>query len=165
MDQANDNIALTSAPGAYKALSVHLQEASMEQRRQLLDLLSANKLPINDITEGVTLYALLLGDKVVGSAGLERYGTKALLRSISVADSVKGKGLGIYISQQLEHLARQEGVDELYLVTTTADRFFAKFGYRLISRSEVAEAVAVSGQFNGICPASAAIMVKALQPA
>lgn len=142
--------------------ALHFQEATQEQRRQVISLLSDHHLPINDITGHVKLYALLQGGMVVGSAGLEIYGTKGLLRSLSIDDSLKGKGWGRYINQQVEAIAQKEGIQELYLVTNTAEHFFSKLGYRAINRSEVAAEVAVSGQFNGICPSSAAIMVKAL---
>ncbi|WP_224999933.1 arsenic resistance N-acetyltransferase ArsN2 [Cesiribacter sp. SM1] len=140
-----------------------LREATPGQRQEIAALLSTNKLPVNDLTEAVTLYALMYNGNLAGSAGLEIYGTQALLRSVSVADSGKGRGWGKFISHEIEKLAQQQGIEELYLVTTTAEGFFQKLGYRKVERSNVAEAVLVSGQFNGICPASAAIMVKQIQ--
>ena len=139
-----------------------LQEASLAQRKEIFELLSANKLPVNDLVEGVKLYALTHNGSLVGSAGLELYGNKALLRSVSVADGGKGMGLGKLISKEIETIARKAGVEELFLVTTTAEGFFGKLGYRSIQRDEVPQAVLVSGQFNGICPSSAAIMKKAI---
>lgn len=142
--------------------SLQLQEASQAQRKSILALLKANKLPVTDITEKVKLYALTRNGQVLGSAGLEIWGTKALLRSVSVADEGKGKGWGKFITLEIEEFARIEGIDELLLVTTTAEGFFRKLGYSSIHRQEVPEAVTSSAQFSGICPASAAIMKKTL---
>lgn len=139
-----------------------LREASASERQEIAALLIANKLPVNDLAEGIKLYALLYEGKLAGSAGLELYDNNALLRSVSVADSGKGRGWGKFISHEIEKLAQQQGIKVLYLVTTTAESFFRKLGYTNVVRAEVPEAVLVSGQFNGICPASAAIMAKQL---
>lgn len=142
--------------------ALHLQEASLLQRPAIIELLLANKLPVHDLTEAVKLYGLYLEGELAGSAGLEIWGDKALLRSVCVADRAKGKGLGKYINQQIENLARSAGIGALYLVTTTAEGFFEKEGYRKIAREEVPQTVRQSGQFNGICPSSAAVMMKKL---
>jgi N-acetylglutamate synthase-like GNAT family acetyltransferase len=137
-----------------------LGEATPDQREEIAALLSANKLPVNDLTAGAKLYALMHNGSLVGSAGLEVYGNAALLRSVSVADSGKGRGWGKFISHEIEKLAQQQGINEFFLVTTTAEGFFQKLGYWKVERKEVPEALLVSGQFNGICPASATIMAK-----
>lgn len=139
-----------------------IREAGASDRQAIAALLMANHLPVDDLTDGIKLYALLHEGQLAGSAGLEIYGSTALLRSVSVADGGKGRGWGTFISQEIEKLALRQGIQALYLVTTTAEAFFRKLGYRTIERSAVPEAVLVSGQFNGICPASAAIMVKQL---
>jgi amino-acid N-acetyltransferase len=146
-----------TAPG-----NARLEEANEEQRLQILELLSAHTLPIQDITAAVQLYALKVEEQVLGSAGLEVHGNKALLRSVCVADALKGRGWGSFINQQLEGIALEQGIQELYLVTTTAEAFFARRGYSRLQRSSVPGEVLESGQFKGICPASAAIMVKCL---
>jgi amino-acid N-acetyltransferase len=142
--------------------TLQLQQSRPAQRQEILALLTANQLPVADITEAVTLYVLTKGGSMVGTAGLEKYGTAALLRSVSIVDEGKGRGWGSELVQLLEEDALREGIREFYLLTTTAEGFFSKRGYRRIQRQEVPDAVAASGQFKGICPASAPIMRKRL---
>jgi amino-acid N-acetyltransferase len=49
-----------------------------------------------------------------------------------------------------------------YLHTTTAESFFPQLGFARIERQDVPLAVQASREFNGICPASAAVMRREL---
>ncbi len=141
---------------------LQLQQADPDQRQAIVDLLNNNGLPVSDIDASVLLFALINNKRVVGAAGLEIHGSKGLLRSVCLEDSSKGRGWGMQLCREMEHLARHAGIDELYLVTTSAAPFFEKLGYSNISRQSVPAAVLSSAQFNGICPASATIMAKHL---
>lgn len=55
-------------------------------------------------------------------------------------------------------LARQRGVQELYLLTTTAGDFFPRFGFTPIARAEMDPALESSEELRGACPASALAM-------
>ena len=46
----------------------------------------------------------------------------------------------------------------MYLLTTTAEGWFPRFGFERIAREEVSEAVRGSVEFGGACPATAAVM-------
>jgi N-acetylglutamate synthase-like GNAT family acetyltransferase len=62
----------------------------------------------------------------------------------------------------MEEHARSEGVRELYLLTTTAEGFFAGLGYRSIPREQAEAVLAGTTQFSELCPASARCMVKTI---
>ena len=46
----------------------------------------------------------------------------------------------------------------MYLLTTTAERYFARFGFVQIARDDVPGAVQQSVEFREACPASAVVM-------
>jgi amino-acid N-acetyltransferase len=54
--------------------------------------------------------------------------------------------------------ATARGFRELYLLTTTAEEFFPRFGFERIGREEVPAAVRESVEFRESCPASATVM-------
>ncbi|MFY9587362.1 MAG: GNAT family N-acetyltransferase, partial [Actinomycetota bacterium] len=54
--------------------------------------------------------------------------------------------------------AARAGIREVYLVTTDAERFFARCGFRTIPREELPDAVASHKQFTRECPATAPAM-------
>jgi len=70
--------------------------------------------------------------------------------------------LGRFITGELEKLARQKGINDLYLLTTTAKDFFTKEGYEIIDRVRVPFEIKNTSQFSSVCPSSATVMKKSL---
>jgi amino-acid N-acetyltransferase len=61
-----------------------------------------------------------------------------------------------------EALARDRGIATLYLLTTTADRYFEALGYAHSPRDQAPPGVRATAQFSGLCPSSSSFMVKRL---
>jgi amino-acid N-acetyltransferase len=101
-------------------------------------------------------------DSLVGYGGLEGDGADRLLRSIVIPTDRRGHGLGRALVATLEQQARDLGVRRLHLLATTAAPFFRALGYADADRGAAPPAVASSREFTGLCPASAAYLVKAL---
>jgi amino-acid N-acetyltransferase len=130
----------------------------------LKQLLSESDLPIEDITAQHlhNFFGCGSGPKLEGLVGLELYGDVALLRSLAVASSRRGTGVGSGLVAHAERHARDQGVQSLYLLTTTAEKFFLRRGYARIPREEAPTAIRNTREFSGICPTSSAFMVKYL---
>ena len=129
------------------------------------DLLVARALP----TEGVEdhLQDFLVageGGSLLGCAGFEHYGQIGLLRSVAVASSVAGRGLGHALVEAVISRAGSEGVETLYLLTTTARDYFSRMGFEVITRAELPGALGASAELRGACPASAVAMRRFLRP-
>jgi len=103
------------------------------------------------------------GEQIVGTAALELYADGALLRSVAVDPRQQGKQLGHQLTDAALQLATTHGANIVFLLTTTADRFFPKFGFERISREQVPASVRQSVEFQSACPASAIVMRKPLQ--
>jgi amino-acid N-acetyltransferase len=95
---------------------------------------------------------------IVGAIGIERYGAAALLRSAAVSPGVRGTGLGSRLVKEILERASAQGVRDIYLLTTTAEEYFPKFGFTRASRGEVPEPVKASREFQGACPDTAVVM-------
>ena len=92
------------------------------------------------------------GNQIVGSSALEMYEEFALLRSVAVKPSFRGRGLGRRLTGAALDLAKHHQVTAVYLLTETAGAFFPKFGFKLIPRSEVPEKIQRSVEFTTLCP-------------
>lgn len=125
-------------------------------------LLRASHLPTADLEAGtdVLFFAAGSADKPSGIVGLQIFGPIALLRSLAVSEPERRKGLGAVLVSYAEQHALSVGVHSIYLLTTTAARFFETRGYSHAKRSEAPTAIAATSQFSGLCPASSAFMVK-----
>jgi len=120
-------------------------------------------LPADDLGgEGQRFLVARSGDAIVGCVGLELAGQAALLRSLAVAPSWRGKGLGMALYEAVLALARREHVTELWLLTTTAEGFFAARGFTVTSRDDAPRAVRGSAEFAALCPATAVCMCRRL---
>jgi amino-acid N-acetyltransferase len=125
-------------------------------------LLDSASLPRTDVTEASLQQFLVarLDNHIVGVVGLECYGDVALLRSLVVAKEHSGLGIGKQLVAAAEKLAAETGIKSLYLLTTSADRFFAALGFRRLQRELAPSAVRNTTQFSSLCPASAVLMGK-----
>lgn len=128
----------------------------------LTDLLQSAKLPHADLTAAHLDHFVLRreGNVLVGAVGLEVVGRDALLRSLVVHPEHQNRGLGQELVRAVEAHGRSAGVTTIYLLTETAERFFAARGYASTDRAGVPEAIARTTEFATVCPASAVCMVK-----
>jgi amino-acid N-acetyltransferase len=128
-------------------------------------LLTSARLPVDDLTERHCEHFFYSGTDATpaGLVGLEFFGDVALLRSLAVTDALRGSGAGSRLLAHAESFARGQGVRRLYLLTTTAESFFAHRGYARVSREAAPPAIRATREFAGICPTSAAFMIKQLQ--
>ena len=127
-------------------------------------LLAAARLPVADLTEEHLDHFFYCGpaQSPSGLVGLELYGRDALLRSLVVTDRARSKGLGTALVAHVEKFARAQGARSIFLLTTTAEVFFANRGYRRVPRDEAPASIRTTREFADLCPASSAFMVRTL---
>lgn len=130
----------------------------------VLRLLTESGLPTADLEPAHMEDFLGASDHedLVGTIGLERHGRLALLRSLASVPARRNAGLGTALVATAERHAAEIGVSALYLLTNTAQQFFARRGYQAMAREAAPETIRGSAEFSRICPASAALMTKSL---
>lgn len=140
--------------------TVTLRPARATDEPSINALLQEAELPVAGVHE--SLRHFVVGEaagRLVGVAGLEVHGTDGVLRSVAVAPSLRGEGLGARLTNRVLEDARSEGLRRVYLLTTTAEEYFPRHGFRRIERAKASEAVQRSVEFRDACPASAVAMV------
>lgn len=127
-------------------------------------LLQSAGLPTTDLASAHEFQTWVLesGDSILGVIGLERFGREALLRSLAVAPEQRKRGLGRQLVARLERDAWVDGIQQLILLTETAEAFFRGLGYVVTDRSHVSKEVKQSAEFQSLCPVSAVCMSKAI---
>ena len=140
-----------------------LQRADDSDLSYVETILAENGLPSQDVrSKAECFYVGYAGDEPVGVGGVEIHGTAGLLRSVVVEQSARGNGFGTAICKALETAARANGVQTLYLLTTTASEFFATRGYVEIARTDAPLTIRQTTEFDDLCPATATCMRKSL---
>jgi amino-acid N-acetyltransferase len=138
-----------------------LRSARSGDLPQVLALLRAAELPSAGVAETLSHFFVAEQDgRLIGAAGLEIYGPSALLRSVVVVEEWRGSGVGSRLIDLALREARTRGIEDVFLLTTTAEHYFPRFGFACVSREAVREEVKASVEFQGACPASAIVMRK-----
>jgi N-acetylglutamate synthase-like GNAT family acetyltransferase len=142
-----------------------ITSASAEDIPQVLALLEQCGLPQEGLYASLpTMIVACESDQVIGCAALEVYGTVALLRSVAVDPAHRSSGLGHQLVEAELAQARRRGIQEVYLLTETASKYFPRFGFRLIDRWAVSPAIHHSVEWTSACPVSAQAMVLQMKP-
>lgn len=102
------------------------------------------------------------GGGLLAVAGLEVCCDNALLRSVAVRPEWRARGLGRALVLRVVREAESRGLNTLYLLTTTAEHYFPRFGFERVERSVVPPEIRDTEEFKGACPASAVAMAKPL---
>ena len=145
--------------------NLKLRAANAMDRSAMASLLSTAKLAaLDSVAQFGPQYvvAVYASSILVGVAGLEIYGSDALLRSVAVAPSLRGQGLGQRLTQDRMKWAAEHGIKQLYLLTMDARGYWERFGFEVINRSDAPPGVQGSTQWAGGCSATAVAMRKAL---
>lgn len=139
--------------------TLKIRQARHSDWDAVAELLGASPLPLAGARAHLgSFWIAERGGAVVGCVGLERYGAAALLRSVAVNAEARGVGLGRKLVEHVVANARGMGVNTLVLVTTTAQAYFLRFGFRRVDRGEVPHVLLTSNEFRGACPAGSVVM-------
>jgi amino-acid N-acetyltransferase len=127
----------------------------------VLELLRGALLPVEGVAEAFD--GFVIGEdagRVVAAAGVERHGMAALLRSVVVDPEWRGRSAGAALLAYLFERTEAEGLAATYLLTTTAEGWFPRFGFRVVPREDVPGEIRATREFAAVCPATAVLMVR-----
>ncbi len=139
--------------------------ARLADRADIKHLLEASGLPTDDLTPELQENFLVLrqGSALAAVVGIEIAGSAALLRSLAVAEHLRGGGVGRQMVTAAEALARQRGIVSVYLLTLSAADYFSRLGYWNTARETAPAGIRNTPQFSRLCPSSSSFMVKRLE--
>ncbi len=138
---------------------ITISAASAEDLEPIKSLLESSGLPTAGVDDHWKTFIVARdGGTVVACGGAEAYQFVALIRSVAVAPEYRSHGLGRRIVRQLLDRLASRGLREFYLLTTTAEEYFRKRGFKPVDRDEVHPQLLSSREFQDACPASAVCM-------
>jgi amino-acid N-acetyltransferase len=147
------------------ATNVVIEAARPADEAPVRALLQQAELPHEDFAGHLAHFLVARhAGRVIGAVGFELHGRDALLRSLVVAPDWRGDGLGGALVRRLEDEAQRRGVQHFYVLTTTAENFFAKRWFKKIAREHVPPAIAATPEFSRLCPASSICLVRTVKP-
>ena len=144
--------------------NIEIDEAASVDMEAAIRLLEEATLPVADLDAGKFRDFLVarIDGSPAGFVGVELFGRHGLLRSLVVARAHRDAGLGQRLVAAVESRAVAAGVEEMWLLTIDADRWFETAGYVRCGRGEAPAAIASTEEFANLCPGSAVLMKKSL---
>lgn len=140
-----------------------LRSAKPEDRAAVAKLLRAASLPTDGLMTDVDhLFVVEEQGRIMGAIGFEGFGSDALLRSLVVDPSMRGRGHGAALMKAALNQAQKLGFTTLYGLTTTIPDWLAKLGFQEIRKSDIPEPVHMSMELRGACPESARVFKRAV---
>lgn len=140
-----------------------IRRASRGDLRGIERLLVASHLPTDGVADALGGFFVAEHEgTLVGVVGVEACSGYGLLRSTAVSPEWRGRGLGRQLVKRAIADSEANGVQALYLLTTTAEQYFPSFGFVTTTRASVPDAVRRTSEFTSACPASAVVMVREL---
>ena len=145
-------------------MNITVRPAAAEDLHAVKALLDAAHLPLDGLEEqfGEGYAVAQAGEEIVGAEGIEVYERSGLLRSAVVHPEWRGRGVGDVLTRDRLEWARRSGLDRVYLLTTTAESYFPRFGFLRVDRADAPPEIRASREFASACPATAALMVLAV---
>jgi amino-acid N-acetyltransferase len=125
-------------------------------------MLSDAGLPTEDFVPDHLAFVAEEDGEIVAAIGFEALGEVGLMRSLVVEEGARFRGVGRQLVDALEARALEQGVREIWLLTTGVDAYFLVLGYRPRDRSESPPAIRDTAEFAQLCPDDAALMSKKL---
>ena len=102
--------------------------------------------------------------RLIGCAGLQVAGQDGLVRSMAVHWTRRNAGMGSRLHERLLFEAAMAGVRTLYVVTSTAEDFFAGHGFRRIAAHAVPPELQASEEFTAFVPGGSTVMSRPVSP-
>ncbi|MBC8591057.1 GNAT family N-acetyltransferase [Wansuia hejianensis] len=83
----------------------------------------------------VEMFGAYIGNKMIATIFLDEYSKDIVkIKSVAILEEYRGKGLGKYLMDYVENIARQRGYTKSILMgRVSAEKFYHKLGYKTIS--------------------------------
>ncbi len=151
-------------PAVPADVELEISAAGAQDLPEVAHLLQTENLPTDDLSPELPYFLLARANgTLVGVAGLEVYGTDALLRSVAVHKDFRNFRIARRLTNDLLKQAKLNGIKDVYLITTTADKYFEKQGYTRVERESVPVSIGTTQQFGSLCPSSAVVMHRRIE--
>ncbi|NPD87402.1 MAG: GNAT family N-acetyltransferase [Asgard group archaeon] len=146
------------------SLDFKIQKVELDDLNILKEFMKKLNLVYEEIEKHLEdFFIIRVENKTVGCAGIEHYDDVGLLRSVGIDEELQGKGLGKKIVTKMIDYALEKGIVNLYLITNSAEDFFKKFDFTIVSRSEVDSRIQQTYEYTTGCEETASVMVKKIE--
>lgn len=131
---------------------IEIRRATFKDLPQVIGVLAKVGLPVEGVTEHIKHFFIAesYGD-LIGVSGIQVLSNEGLLRSTAVVSGFRNKGVGKkLINASMAH-AKELGLKDLYLLTTSKKNYFAKLGFAEVTQETVPHTVQNTLEYKEFC--------------
>lgn len=121
-------------------------------------LLSENGLTTSGVRENLCNFLVAEEKHVVGIIGMEFTEHSVMLRSLAICQELRKSGIGTSLVNRALRIGRAKGIQNVYMLTNTAETFALRWGFEKIQRSDIPADLMQSSALNNFCPLSSNCM-------
>ena len=81
-------------------------------------------------------------NELAGVGAMRLIGNVALLHTLAVTPSLRGQGFGYLLIKTLDHAARSNNIDSIYLLSDDLIDYFKRYGYEAVALESVPDSIA-----------------------
>jgi amino-acid N-acetyltransferase len=138
-----------------------IEKLKRENLDEVKNLLKEAGLPNDDIDEHAETFIIAkTNDELIGVIGLEIWNYNALLRSLVVKAKYRNHGIANELYEKCIEMAKQNSINTVALLTTTAKKFFSKKGFVKVTGNDIPDFLKETKEFRFYCPNSSIIMTQ-----
>ena len=124
-------------------------------------LLQESHLPYKDIDGHIDNFIVAKEQgALIASIGLEVLQPYSLLRSLTVSENYRNKGIANELLKKISEYALSIHIKDLFLLTTTAEDYFMKNKFIVLERNDLPDPLKKTQEFIFLCPETAICMYK-----
>ena len=121
-------------------------------------LLEENGLTSLGVADTPENFLVLEHSGIAAVVGMEILENAGLLRSLAVRRSDRKKRFGMRMTVAIVDQAREQGVQTVFLLTETAERFFERAGFTAARRENIPAPLMRSSALDKVCPQGSVVM-------
>lgn len=132
--------------------------ATVDDLAEIKELLIATSLPTFGVDVNVNHFIVAASGRIMGVVGAHYSETKALLRSFAVSSKLRKSGIGTTLIKQIKKQLEIQNIEEVYLLTDTAQEYFKRLGFYEISRDQMPAPLLKGSGLDQACPCTSHCM-------
>lgn len=137
-----------------------LRPASDADLPEVLALLEGCGLSTAGVAENRRSFLVADDGSIIGVIGMETAGRSVLLRSLAVRADRRKAGVAAALLEQGLQRSRESGAREAYLLTKTAVKYFARWGFNTVERSCIPGELLRNSALDRVCTGATAMRRK-----
>ena len=89
-------------------------------------------------------------NEFAGVGAMEVFGNTGFLHTLVVKEAFRGQGFGYLLIKTLDHAAKTDNIDEIYVLSDNLADYFKRYGYEIVDKASVPTALSSSTLYQQV---------------